>query len=191
MSFLSSLMAITFLGIALPIWFFGGWGFLLLFGTSNREELATWKVAFALLFFGVVSWLSDFSWAFIFSWWTLVYFVVWFVIGALWFLFKWNKLAASAREDADRQIAGYRRNNNNKDMDEEGKRDIMLSYRPDLNKNKERALSWIVLWPFSMLSYLFGDLLKDLGNWIISQLRWVAERITSQHFGEFKGDENK
>lgn len=44
--------------------------------------------------------------------------------------------------------------------------------------NKERIVSWIMLWPLSVVLYFFADFLADVGRWLYERLGVFYERIT-------------
>jgi hypothetical protein len=184
MLFLAGLMSITYFGIALPI--LALWVLCVLFFgfASYRDEIFAWKTFFGAACVGAILWLSEYSWVNILSWMTLAYMVGWLIAGGMWFLFKWGKFVKGRREHADSALKDALRRK--PEMSEEEKRVFMLGHRPNLDENKERVFCWILLWPFSVLSYIFGDLLRDIANWVFERLRGTAQRITDHYFGEFK-----
>lgn len=186
MSFLAGLMAITYFGLALPILFLAAIGTCLLSVASYKDDVFAWKTIFGIFCFSAIFWMTDFDWRSIISWMILVYTAAWLLTGSVWFLFKWNKFVGSARADADKHLKEALRKE--PDMPPAQKNAIMLSHRPSLDENKERALSWVIFWPFSILAYILGDLLHDLAEWIVERLRGMATLITRRHFGEFENN---
>jgi hypothetical protein len=59
------------------------------------------------------------------------------------------------------------------------KEDVLkLNLAPKLTKNKARVTQWIAYWPFSVLNYVFGRLLKDIINAIITKLSGVYDAVS-------------
>lgn len=197
MQFLTGLMTITFLGIAFPVILLVFLGICFLGVTSYKEDLLAWKTFFGVVCFVAIGHLTNFDWfGNIFSLWTLAYIAGWALMGAIWFLFKWNQFVGKKRAAGDAALKEKMKHplrNDGEEMTPEEKRMFMLDYKPRLDEHKERAFSWIILWPFSVLAYVFGDLIRGVADWIIERLRGAASRITARHFGEFERpmEENK
>lgn len=58
------------------------------------------------------------------------------------------------------------------------------SQKPLLFEHKERILGWIAFWPWSALSYVFYDLLRDIAEWVWERLAGVYQRITDRHYAD-------
>lgn len=106
--------------------------------------------------------------------------------GALWSLFKWDRHMASSHV---RELLDSARKHYSKERDRRGATDPLppfldSAYRPRAtvpSEQKDRIVAWIVLWPCSMVLYLFGDLLRDAVNWVYNRLAGTYERITARH----------
>lgn len=99
--------------------------------------------------------------------------------GILWSFFRWLRFVKS-------EFVSFKKNYRNyyeKDMTAAEKelhyKKEMQSHKPFASQNKEQISAWIFFWPFSVLRYIFGDLLVDIGNWIVEKLGGVYNRITN------------
>ena len=178
MQLLTGLMTITFLGIALPVILLAFLGICFLSVTSYKEDLLAWKTFFGIVCFVAIGDLTNFDWfENIFSLWSIAYIAGWALMGAIWFLFKWNQFVGKKHDAGDaalKEKMRYPSINHDEEMTPEEKRMFMLKYKPHLDEHKERAFSWIILWPFSVLAYVFSDLIRDVADWIIERLRGAA-----------------
>jgi hypothetical protein len=82
--------------------------------------------------------------------------VGWLAVGVFWSFFKY-----------DRFCAAHKKRGNS---------------RPILDHQTWRITNWIVFWPFSIVAYVTGDMLKHLVEWIITRFNKVYETIASRHF---------
>lgn len=146
--------------------------------------------AVGVVVFGAVTWLfgtpANFAW--LADPVTLISLVVVFLgIGALWSLWKWRRhvRSASVQRDIKESVEAYikskadRKSRYGEDYVEPAFVDSMscpTTINPAHNKN--RIVTWIVLWPFSMLVYFFEDLLMDIARWVYERLGKVYWRIT-------------
>lgn len=96
--------------------------------------------------------------------------------GAIWSLWKWRRWVRSPHVQKA-IIAGH-----NKWQNSESAGAFMDSaFFPDdarASENVQRIITWITLWPFSMIVYFFEDFLSDIGRWIYERLGQVYVRIT-------------
>jgi hypothetical protein len=53
---------------------------------------------------------------------------------------------------------------------------------PAVTQHKDKILSWIILWPFSLLGYLLSDILMDVANWFFARTKWIYTRISKRAF---------
>jgi len=103
-------------------------------------------------------------------------------VGSIWSLWKWRSHMRS------QPVQDELREGKTKYDDVKGKegfRDLppfkTSDFFPDVaraSKNVERISTWTILWPLSMVLYIFKDLLIDIGRWIYEQLGRVYLRIT-------------
>jgi len=97
-------------------------------------------------------------------------------IGALWSLWKWRrrmvsdgmqKMLRTAKDDYDKKP----RTNPFKESE-------YFPKSAKASENIDRIITWIMLWPFSMLIYFFDDFLRDIGRWAYNRLGKVYVHIT-------------
>jgi len=60
------------------------------------------------------------------------------------------------------------------------KSELRLTPSIDHWKTKGKVFTWILYWPFSLVNYVFGRLIKDLIDSIIEQLKGVYNAIAAQ-----------
>jgi hypothetical protein len=103
-------------------------------------------------------------------------------IGTCWSFWKWRRHMRS--EHVQKRLR------DRKDQHDRKYREIAFrdsSLFPDeakASKQVSRIISWIMLWPFSMLVYLLEDVLTDLGRWIYNRFAVVYVRITESALPE-------
>ena len=94
-------------------------------------------------------------------------------LGLLWSLFKWRQhlLGEATQESLQRR------------REDAKKKGSEVSYMAvtDPAHHKQRIVSWITLWPFSVLGYVLGDMLLNIGNWLYSLLGGVYQRMTDRY----------
>jgi len=97
-------------------------------------------------------------------------------IGALWSLWKWRKWMNSPRVQKllNRSFKEFK----SQDYHGSFKDSVWFPGEAKSQNNIERIISWIVLWPFSMVVYFFEDFLSDIGRWIYNRLGRVYTSIT-------------
>lgn len=141
---------------------------------ENREFTFTWPVVW-LVVWGAVSWIfarSDFYALFsglnLIR--TLIYAGGWILIGLFWSFFKWKQLA---RYQYQKFLEYTKRGDSHIDI-ENNKR----LFRPEVAHYVGRISGWISLWPFSFLSFLFGDAWDRLVLWFEA----TYNKITDSQF---------
>lgn len=98
-------------------------------------------------------------------------------IGALWSLWKWrrwmlsDKVQVALRKGKEAYDGSYGESLPFKESSRFPK-----EARP--SQNTDRIITWIALWPFSMVTYFFADFLMDVGRWIYNRLGKVYQHIT-------------
>lgn len=92
--------------------------------------------------------------------------IIWLIIGLGWSFFKWFKFAR-------KQYIGYQKHKNGTDKS---------NWIPKVSDNKERITTWIVFWPFSVIRYAIGNLLRDFFNGIIKIFTGWYDRIAISQF---------
>lgn len=190
----ASLMAITFLGMSLPFCIAIFAALVLLSVVTYTEDLLCFKTLFAALLIAAAFYydgFDQFNWHAIFRWQTAVGIIIYFSAGSAWLLFKWNKVSWKKKEEFDeswaRRVAEAKEDGKEPPTDED-KRRLAANYIPYLRHNKERAFTWILLWPLSGVSYILGDLVRDFLEWILKSLGGLCHRITKSHFGDLMDD---
>lgn len=97
-------------------------------------------------------------------------------VGTVWSLWKWRKWMH--KPSIQEKLKRGQLDHATKDSGSEFKDSIYFPRDAKPSNNVDRIVSWIVLWPFSMLIYFFEDLLMDIGRWIYNRLGGVYVRIT-------------
>jgi hypothetical protein len=57
---------------------------------------------------------------------------------------------------------------------------------PQYTSNKERIAGWIVLWPWSMVDALLGDLLARFFRWLVDLLSHAYQRLSNWVFSDLQ-----
>jgi hypothetical protein len=131
-------------------------------------------VGLALAFF--VSWTNPIALVITYLPQLLEGIVAWFVIGAIWSMFKWWRYTSSTKAKAAIADAYslYK-----KDNFTGGKSFADSSYNKwSVTKNKGRLVRWIVCWPFSVAWTATHDLISKVGTWIYEALGNVYSAIS-------------
>jgi hypothetical protein len=97
-------------------------------------------------------------------------------VGATWSLWKWRRWMLSDR--VQRVLRRSKDEHQKSGDDIFFKHSVWFPSEARASKNVERIITWIMLWPFSMLVYFFEDFLMDIGRWIYNRLGQVYVRIT-------------
>ena len=114
-------------------------------------------------------------------------------IGALWSMWKWRRhvKSESVQAELEEGMASF--------VQKEDKRKKYYGddfvHKPFYESaefpnaarasyNKERILTWIIFWPFSMIVYFFDDFLRDIALWVYERLAKVYHRITLSALSE-------
>jgi hypothetical protein len=160
-------------------------GLLIMFTWSAWIEVA-WIAAIAVILYLAGNWLfGDISHlSFLLDPITLISIAVFFLAaGTAWSLWKWrrhmlsNSVQKSLREGKyiyDRQ----------KEKVCPFKESVAFPSKARPSRNIEKIVTWIMLWPFSMMVYFFEDFLMDIGRWIYNRLGNVYVRITDSTLPE-------
>lgn len=101
---------------------------------------------------------------------TLVLAVMYFVMGMAWSIYRWWDrvseksiiLAGMSPDDGQRKY-------------------VRQEIDPESRDARQSIKTWIVLWPFSMLGHLFGDLLLRLADKLYEMTLGAYKRITDRH----------
>ena len=99
-----------------------------------------------------------------------------FGIGTIWSLWKWRRWMLS--DAVQSKLKTGMLEHAQKDSDKPFKESIYFPKSAQPSHNVERIVTWITLWPFSMVVYFFEDFLVDVGRWIYRRFGMVYVRIT-------------
>lgn len=86
----------------------------------------------------------------------LTFAAIFLACGLVWSFFKWDRFVASQAKAGREQ--------------------------PDWTDNKGRITGWMLWWPFSMVSYVIGDLLADIIRWVQNLFGGIYQRIAARHY---------
>jgi len=102
--------------------------------------------------------------------------VGWVILGVLWSFFKWYVFLKDNKEYQDTYYAKHR------EFREETYKGKEIPPRvydiPQAVNNKERIITWMMYWPFSIIGFLLSNPLQRFFKWIYNQISGVYERIT-------------
>lgn len=108
-----------------------------------------------------------------------------------WLFFKWNQFAkkqkASYNDTVERLTKDVNNSTRFKDEEKpniiaERKVELRDEYIPKVNENKAQINSWIIFFPFSMIRYIFNNLLADFFEMLRNRLTGTLNRIAGSHF---------
>lgn len=97
-------------------------------------------------------------------------------IGTVWSLWKWRRWVHS--DQVQRDLRKGKKEHDAKGVKTPFVESFYFPISAQPNHNVERIITWITLWPFSMVVYFFEDFLIDIGRWIYERLGKVYVRIT-------------
>lgn len=127
--------------------------------------------------------------------------VAYFLVGLIWLTFKWINLVRKQLVVYDQTFVRFCIKNNlpentkvlpkelRADWKRYAKNEATYKQRsiaepPQIKNYYKEAINWTLLWPFSMLSYLFKDLLKDffdfIWRYIVNYLQAVSDYLFSR-----------
>lgn len=165
--------------------------------------------------------------------WSATYFVGWFVVGALWAAYKFDRFGAdeaarylqdkarnpgfymetvvdpsgatypqdpSRPGQAPRQktieiprtksvpdpAGGMNDNGTPKTIEVPVLIVDKANYIPIALQNKHKLTNWIVLWPCSMVKYVFGEMFQRIVNFIIKHFGKFYDALAARHFADLK-----
>lgn len=133
--------------------------------------------------------------------WSAIYFFGWFAIGALWAAKKFDRYGYDRAQDYSAAKKARPGNYTDTMADPEGKMDsrgrpvtIEVDRQPvtplvDINdyiplalQNKHKLTNWIVLWPCSVLKYIFGEMFQRIVDFIIRHFGKFYDALAARHF---------
>src|SRR5579872_6210712 len=111
---------------------------------------------------------------------TLLYVCVYFLVGALWSLWKWylyeKDQVAHAREKFDVKTS----NPNTLAPTMENWNEFKKLYRSNPKEHYEDFTIWITFWPISTVYYVVNDPIRRIVNRIVAELQSVYQRISDK-----------
>lgn len=103
--------------------------------------------------------------------------VFYLALGTAWSFWRWRIHARSPSTQADIQEA-IQKYNDKGDGDKEFEDSMWFPRSAQPSQNVNTIVTWITLWPFSLLVYVLHDVLQDIGLWIYHQVGQVYVNIT-------------
>ena len=97
-------------------------------------------------------------------------------VGTAWSLWKWRRWMLS--DTIQSKLRNGKREHEKVDCPAPFRESTHFPVTAQPSNNVERIVTWITLWPFSMIVYFFADFLMDVGLWIYNRLGRVYSRIT-------------
>lgn len=113
---------------------------------------------------------------------TLAYYLgIYLVIGILWSFWRFKRYV-------DKKVDTYNALTNPTNYNKE-----MFTKYISLQYASGRIVSWIIVWPFSMIENLVGDIIRVLDSVVTKMLKFVYEMIINNAMGKIKepSPENK
>lgn len=92
------------------------------------------------------------------------YIPIYIGIGIIWSFYK-TYLFGKKRSSAINKIEAIKGYNKNYEI------------KNSKDKLRDLVVHWIVLWPLSLLRYIFSSLFKDLYNWIYKKVSFIYNKI--------------
>jgi hypothetical protein len=165
--------------LLLPWYWMSFLGLLLIVDTVLIEnDCFGWTTTSLLVGVGLASWLgagvNPLAWAFDNLADLVEFFLLFWLIGALWSVFKWYLFLLKIRDEAKDRAKRY---------------GTKLERRPTYSyasENVWRITSWIVYWPLSMVGSLFGDILTRIVKTIFNVLSGLYEKMANSVFADFE-----
>lgn len=151
---------------------------------ASTKELAI-VALFANLAYSIMAWFlynaGPLAWVFLEPFEALLATVFYAVIGALWSLFKWSKqLHLPTTKEVVRQHRErwLEEDKKNKVEDYANLDTDLLPSAVNPAAHKSRIVTWLSLWPLSVLGFLVADIILDFFNWLYQRLSGVYEAMT-------------
>lgn len=109
--------------------------------------------------------------------------VLYFVLGGVWSVFKWYRLNIKVRNSYNRAISNG--DSHAKAVSYAKEMNNVYSIPPSPSKHKSTITFWIVSWPFSIVTWVLGDLVVDICNYVYEFLASIYTSITKNVFKDF------
>lgn len=100
---------------------------------------------------------------------TLVYFLLYTLVGVVWSFYKWGRIVNTQATKYKEKLKSYGKAN-------------LPDYRPDLGDYKGEIFNWIFYWPFSFSWFVIHEPIERLFDIIMKNTKKVYEGITNKAF---------
>ncbi len=118
-------------------------------------------------------------------WSTLFYVLAYVAVGVLWALWKWYVLCLDALKRLNEHRVEWQREYDSHSVKPAGSAydtfaTFVSTYQnipPSVTRNKERVVSWMMFWPWSVVLTVIGDYIARFFRWIYRQISTILERI--------------
>lgn len=118
-------------------------------------------------------------------------FIGYILSGAVWSTFKWWLYNRKVRLEYNERKAIFLRNRNVSELTPQLKMDWWNQrgiHIPNAMDYKETIITWLYLWPFSVLGTLLNDFLRKLYDHIYNAMTGVYARITASVWVDIEKD---
>lgn len=131
-------------------------------------------------------WFQGLNWATV-----AMYVGLYLLAGIFWLFFKWNQYAKNQKKRFIEAYDNWEKGRSKPFKGEEEKfrlenvgrrQEMSNNYRPKVNDNKEQINSWIIFFPFSVIRYVFNNLLADFFEMLRDRLTGTLNSIAGSHF---------
>jgi len=166
------------------------------FGWATVVLIASLVGAHVFHVVNVLSWVQTHSFE------TLLYALAYVGVGVVWSFVKWFSFLMAFRDKFRTLKEAFlsARNLDVKGSVPEELRDVFAQYirnskvgyhdsyglsfliRPRATENKSRIVSWMSLWPCSVIGTLLNDPVRRLFNWMFTAFKSLYERMTNHIF---------
>lgn len=111
---------------------------------------------------------------------TLVYFLLYTIVGVLWSFYKWSEVVSRAVELFNKDVEKFNKadiNYNAPNWDDKYKNNRR---KPQLEEHKGEIFNWIFYWPFSFAWFVVHEPIQRLFRFIMKTCKQVYEGITNR-----------
>lgn len=128
---------------------------------STHNDYDGWAVFFTLVLGTITALLFDIPASYI--WWSLAAYIP---IGLAWSMFRWKRYVSF-------KVKEY-----NEDADKSDIKHARLLEKIQPSANVSRIVHWVLIWPFSILDNLIGDIIEYVTQLVNKHLIGIYRRIT-------------
>lgn len=109
--------------------------------------------------------------------------ISYFVLGGIWSVFKWYRLNIKVRNSYNDAVS--KGLNHDHAISRAKEVNHVRSVPPSPAYHKSTITFWIVSWPFSIVTWILGDLVVDVCNYVYELLAGIYTSITKNIFKDF------